>query len=561
MPTSVSDSLEKSLLSDADKSEVYTGESHSDSENSPPNEITQLREILIEADTVGNVLPSAVVKSSEKDGRLAEATLPIVEENIKESARRNPKILSDAIAPLIGPAVRKAIAEALSQMVQSLNQTLDHSFSPQGIRWRLESMRTGKPFGEIVMLNTLLYRVEQVFLIHKNTGLLLNHVAIEQEGNEDGDMISSMLTAIEDFVQDSFKTGEEATLDSLKVKDLSIWIEHSRDGILAAVIRGNAPFAFRETLSETMENIQYKQEKDFTEFSGDNSVFKTVEPDLRQCLQMQLGEGGKPKTQIFRPLNIIAAVLGLIFLTATVFYGRDYFRWRGFINRLKTEPGYVLTENDYGFFSKSVSGLRDDLADDSTKILQEYNVNSDEVSQVWRPFHDAAPQFVLQRAEKILSPGKGIKLSFENGILTASGNASPEWIADARRLSQTLVGVKEFRFNNDSAKAEAGFQKIFFNCGTADFAAGQAEKLNEAVKNAETLLDSNTNVSIKITGYAAPGGSAELNARLSRERAEKTEQYLFEKSPKLNALKNNFEIESDTDESAEKECVVKINAK
>jgi OOP family OmpA-OmpF porin len=219
-------------------------------------DLVELRKLIVNSEEVGEVLPAAVKRSTKKNERLAKATLPLVEENIRQSVANNPKVLAEALFPAIGPAIRKAIAQALSSMVQSLNQTLEYSVSPKGLGWRLEAFRTGKSFGEIVMLKTLLYRVEQVFLIHKETGLLLQHAVAGDKETQDADMVSAMLTAIEDFVQDSFKTSENATLDSLKVKELSVWIEHSPDAIIAGVIRGTPPLSLRETFSEAIEEIQ-----------------------------------------------------------------------------------------------------------------------------------------------------------------------------------------------------------------------------------------------------------------------------------------------------------------
>ena len=79
----------------------------------------------------------------------------------------------------MGPAIRQAIRQALQSLTQSLNQTVEHSFSLKGLRWRIEAWTTGRPFAEVVLLHTLRYRVEQAFLIHRDTGLLLQHVATE----------------------------------------------------------------------------------------------------------------------------------------------------------------------------------------------------------------------------------------------------------------------------------------------------------------------------------------------------------------------------------------------
>jgi len=141
----------------------------------------------------------------------------------------------------MGPAIRKAISSALSGMIESFNQTLSYSVSVRGLRWRLEALRTGKSFAEVVLMHTLLYRVEQVFLIHKKTGLLLQHVSAVPGAVQDADMVSGMLTAIQDFVHDSFSSRRSDELETLQVGDLTVWIEQGPLAILAGVIRGNAP--------------------------------------------------------------------------------------------------------------------------------------------------------------------------------------------------------------------------------------------------------------------------------------------------------------------------------
>ena len=111
------------------------------------------------------------------DVKLRRALQPLLEEALQLSVQSNPRMLADALFPIFGKAIRKAIASELDGMLQSLSQTLEQSFSWRSVQWRWESFRTGKPYAEIVVLRSLLYRVEQVFLIHRNSGLLLQHVA------------------------------------------------------------------------------------------------------------------------------------------------------------------------------------------------------------------------------------------------------------------------------------------------------------------------------------------------------------------------------------------------
>lgn len=529
------------------------------------SQLEELRKILIQPEEVGEVLPAALEKKSKKDNQLAEATLPIVEENIRISAQRNPRVLAEAIFPIIGPAIRKAIAEALAQMVQSLNQTLERSLSPQGLKWRLEAMQTGKPFAEVVLLHSLVYRVEQVFLIHKKTGILLQHAALKTAESQDGEMVSAMLTAIQDFVHDSFQTSTDATLDSLKVRDFQIWIENSPDAILAAVIRGNAPLSLREIFLEAIEQIQFEQETDLQKFKGDTGVFEDTKPVLQECLQMQLDEKTKSNGgKIFTPFNILAGVLVLLLLVGGFFFVRDYWRWSSLLERLRGEPGIVVTEVERGFLTHEIAGLRDNLAINPESILGEYGYDSDDVRQTWKPFQDANPQFVVRRAEKFLNPPPTVKFSFADGVLTADGAASAEWFAEAKKLALALNGVNEFRVGFAGLKSRIEAQKIIFNCGTTDYAENQDKTISELIAAFEILSDTarreQKNFRAEIVGQADASGTDATNAQISQARADKILTEIFAKSEKLKQNNQNFKAVGVGTGGDASECAVRFRA-
>ena len=54
------------------------------------------------------------------------------------------------------------------------------------------------------MLESSAFRVEQVFLVHRPTGLLLQHVMAPEVPAKDADQVAAMLTAIRDLVEGSF---------------------------------------------------------------------------------------------------------------------------------------------------------------------------------------------------------------------------------------------------------------------------------------------------------------------------------------------------------------------
>src|SRR6478752_8375088 len=97
-------------------------------------------------------------------------------------------------------------------------------FSWRGLKWRLEAYRSGSSFADVVLKHTVVFRVEHIFLIHRKTGLLLEHVAAQNAAAQDPQMVSGMLTAIQDFVRDSFTQAKDGGgIDTLRLGDLLLW--------------------------------------------------------------------------------------------------------------------------------------------------------------------------------------------------------------------------------------------------------------------------------------------------------------------------------------------------
>ena len=76
------------------------------------------------------------------------------------------------------------------------------------------------------------YKVEELYLIYKDGRLIRNISAVEIK--TDSDIMSGMLTAINDFVQDSFNT--EGDLGSIDYGNNKIILQRENHSYLAAVV-------------------------------------------------------------------------------------------------------------------------------------------------------------------------------------------------------------------------------------------------------------------------------------------------------------------------------------
>ncbi len=502
----------------------------------------RLKDPRRQLEEVSRVLPAAVSARTRQDEALGEALGPTVTRAIERSVRRNPQPLVDAIFPVMGPAIRKAISVALSGMVQSLNQTMAYSFSLQGLKWRIEAWRTGKPFAEVVLLHTLLFRVEQVFLIHKETGLLLQHVVAGNAAVQDADMVSGMLTAIQDFVQDSFQSPAGEQLESLEVGDLSVWVEQGPLALLACVIRGTAPQDLRLVFQGALERIHLEFHDKLLDFSGDASQLDPARPLLEDCLQSQVDQekqAASPR-RIPIPVIVVAGLVVVALLVWAFFALRNNQRWNNYVARVRNEPGIVVTETGTRDGKYFIGGLRDPLARDPSVFLPETRVAPEDVTSRWEPFQAMSPEFVLARAGKLIAPPETVSLKLNDGVLEAEGFATREWITETRRAARFIPGVTGLKDENLLDVDRILKPSLLFVLDETTLAPGQEEKFQELLSDIGRLqsmaLALKKNVRLEITGHADGSGSEERNVELRHGRAQAIVEELNKRLPSKDGL-------------------------
>ena len=388
-------------------------------------------------------LPEAIALRSGRDQRLARALAPTMETAISESVRRNPREIATAIFPVLGPAIRKALAEAMSALVNSINRALEHAFSLRGLAWRFEAWRTGTPYAQIVLRHALVYRVEQIFLIHAETGLLLAQAAPPDLKVTDADLISGMLTAIQDFVSDSFRQQEAGggRLRTFSVGELTVMVESGPQAILAAVVRGVPSETLLPKLQDTLETVHLQFAAGFARFSGNTAPFAAATPLLESCLETVLSHE-RPRAERRRlvwlrwaiPLVLLAGFLGWRAIRAQR-------RFDAAVARLESEPGIQLVEARRGGGKWHFRGLKDPLATSPTVILAGLGADTGQVVARWDPYLSLEPELVVGRAAQALGLPPTANLRLGHDTLYTAGTVPLAWAARATSLPLLPPGV------------------------------------------------------------------------------------------------------------------------
>lgn len=479
------------------------------------------------SEEISGLLPNSIKLMMAKDNISYAELVPVLESALKDSVKINPQVLSGILFPIMMPAIRKAVAEALAKMIDSLNSTLESSFSPQRMGWRFKAMFSGSSYAEIVLSNAYVFQVKQVFLIHKQTGLLLNETSAAQNPlAKDADMVSSMLTAIKDFVQDSFDVEKTNELDTIRVGQFNIWIEQGPGAIIAAIVEGNAPSGFRTLLKETIENVHIKQSYELDKFDGDVEIFKKSEPYLQNCIISEQKEIKKKKPVIVIILFLV--IFGFASYWAYLSIERKL-RIDKLEEALRLETGIIITDS-YSDNGKTLfEGLRDPLSKDPFEVSSNYNVDTSEVDFAFGSYISLENKLILKRAYLILQPPASVKLTYKNGILYAAGEADDEWIKFALKTYSIIAGVNDFNMEAlnapPSSRIPLTIEEYYFvfKYKEVKLSEEQKTKFKSLIDEVDRVLDFDfTQDSVPVIiviAHTSYDGNALANKKIAFERA------------------------------------------
>jgi OOP family OmpA-OmpF porin len=485
------------------------------------------------SEMVAEVLPETVVKSRARGDALAWALAPLLETSIRDVVRRDPAGFAESIAPALGPSLREAVRVALRAALQRLDVLLEQSLTFRSVRWRIEALRTGRAFSEVVLLRTLVYQVEQVFLIHRATGLVLEHVSADQIPVRDPDQVAAMLSAIETFVSEAFHE-EKARLEHFRVGDLTGWVEHGPEALLVAVVRGAAPEDYEGALRQTLDRVHLERAADLADFRGAPEPFVTTRDLLVDCLRESRRKRRPTWMAPFVAAVALAAIPAILVARDVRAERQAERRLATYADTLRREPGLVLIEAERSGGRFLLAGLRDPLAKDPAAVLARAGLDPGAAILRFDPFYSLDARLAERRAAALLHPPESVSLSLRDGELVASGTAPARWIERAELVATSLPGVSAFA--DDRLYAEESIAReraavralasaeVLFDLGSASLTAEERTHLDHIAGEAKRLFEeaprAGMTAKVMVIGHVDPTGPEAYNRELALARAE-----------------------------------------
>jgi outer membrane protein OmpA-like peptidoglycan-associated protein len=344
-------------------------------------------------------------------------------------------------------------------------------------------------------------------------------------------LISGMLTAIQDFVRDSFRPAEGGTLSTFTVGEHTVHVEAGPRALLAAVVRGQCPEEVPQRLQRTLEQIHLEYASTLAEFEGDATPFTSAATLLEDNLETVLSTDRAADRATKRWLRW-AIPLAAVLLLAAGLYTASWLRWRRAVRLVEAEPGYVVIDASRSWRRWEFRGLKDPIARDPRAVLAALGSTPSTIAGRWEPYISLDSSLVIARARRALAAPAAATTALAGDTLRVGGTASVDWLRTLQR-APNIGGIEHVdvsavramlpaRIDDMRRRVEA--TRILFGPGSTRVTDAEAAKVRALAESVRRLADSvaaiGASVRVALVGRTDPTGTDATNQSLAGQRVD-----------------------------------------
>ncbi len=514
-------------------------------------------------DSVRGVIVEVLRESGvQEHDRLAGALAPLIVSSMRQEIRNSRDMMVDALYPITGQLVKAAVRNAFNELLETINAKLDEGFSVDRWRAKVQSKITGTSEAEILLQRNPPFDIEEIYVIHRPTGLLIDRVsAVAASGGEnddsnadgvDSELVSGLLTAIMDFTRDAFSDEKGGDLRTLTFGESQLFLRTSANIILAAKTTGTPPPRFEAALQRVFLSVLERWNEFLASF--DDDVKEDQKAAFNDDLDERFHDLLRARTKNFRAGATRAyAVIAAVFLLIAIWPALsiyDYYRAqaieadaRSVVEGQAALAGYPIDVRYDGDEQRLVvtgllpspaakEGLVSGLADRLPDVENDLRLAT---------LHQARGDEIARNLGTVLTAEVAkLKASLQQGMIDLETQTQANDAVLAERISNSVAGLdaKFDRFEkalsqrienqiatalipsptkvlSDWVQTNAVFLSDETEFRYPDWAKALLRELAALIKSTPDDLR------IRVVGYTDDTGTDRLNERLSLERAER----------------------------------------
>jgi len=331
---------------------------------SSPSELETLKELLLAEELEQLKKLESKVKTldfeAKDDATIMKRVTPAISRGISESK----ETMIDALYPIMGGMISKYVTQAIKEMMETINKKIESGLSFERYKRKVKAKLTGVSETELLMEESSDATILSLFVIQKESSLLIAEAHLEDQEIDDAHMVASMASAIKDFINDWVQNDEAGSeVQILSYGNATLYIESAGSVFIIAFLDAEPDYEKRAEINTFFASVIQENSDFFQHFDGDDSAEEIV--SLSQKMEDYLYEhapkhtvvAGKPKQN---PAKYILIFLALLLFGYGAYFFNDWYIQRTLEDNVYVETGEkisIRSKNEFLVLSGQVSSI------------------------------------------------------------------------------------------------------------------------------------------------------------------------------------------------------------
>ena len=475
---------------------------------------------------VNNIIDSNYESTKEQ---MTAHISPLLGPAIKEQVQTQKDDIVDALYPVMGNMISRYVSKSLEEMLFKINSQMQHGFSAKSIKRKIKAKITGVSETELLFNENANSDIRAIFLIHKDTGIVLAQAQNPNYAIHEPDMMASMMTAIRSFVNDCISQNDATQeLGEIEYGGSKIILEASSHSYLAIMVEGASYQATSEKIRDVFGTIITKYGKNIREFEGDLDNFAQlhVDDELTTLLLNDTEEEEEENTKAkIHPMLYILPLLLLSWIAYSYYTSyQNKTLTKTASKQLYHTPALTTYRLDVGVKDGTATlkgevpySYHKNLADKTVRSIEGIEELKNEIIVV--PTLSDPTQINLHIAYLLkgfnLQKGVSLHYNYDYETLTLLGHTLTQEQKGA--LLQELHKIEGLKSIQDQIVVTPVFKDttIYFERGVSSLSITAQDKLVKIIK---VLSSAGNDVSLVLKSYTDLIGSSQDNDTLAQKR-------------------------------------------
>jgi len=301
-------------------------------------------------------LAQIITQTSKEDAAgLSKSLQSVISPAISKEIADNKDTMIDALYPIMGGMISKYVTQAIKEMMETINNKIEDGLSFDKYKRKMKSKVTGVSETELLMEESSDATISSMFVIHKESGLLIAEAHLEDKEIDDAHMVASMASAIKDFINDWIKdNATQSEVQLLSYGNATLYIESAGSVYIIAFLDAEPDYEQRTEINTFFATVMKEYAGFFQKFDGDDSAAEivTLSMKMEDYLYAQSSRKRSKSEQESKidPAKYILYFLAFVLIGYGIYQFNDWYIKKSLADAVYAQTGEQISiaeENDH----------------------------------------------------------------------------------------------------------------------------------------------------------------------------------------------------------------------